>query len=217
MTVVAVTADATESDAELIGRAVRQPEAFAALFDRHYRRIYAYAARRLGAGIAEDVAAETVPDRVRPAGPLRPGPGRRRALAVRHRRQPDRPARPGRGPAPARPGPQRCGRGDRLRRRRGTRDGEDGIAFTTINAAAGPSAAATGGGRVLPGAGPAFLSDVGARRGEPGRPAGARPRPGAGRLAAGRDAARPEDVPNRLNQGGPHAHGDRPGQLLPRG
>ena len=59
MTVVAETADATESDAELIGRAVRQPEAFAALFDRHYRRIYAYACRRLGAGIAEDVAAET--------------------------------------------------------------------------------------------------------------------------------------------------------------
>jgi len=59
MTVVAETADATESDAEVIGRAVRQPEAFAALFDRHYRRIFAYAARRLGAGIAEDVAAET--------------------------------------------------------------------------------------------------------------------------------------------------------------
>jgi RNA polymerase sigma factor (sigma-70 family) len=37
----------------------RHPEAFAALFDRHYRKIYAYAARRLGAGLADDIAAET--------------------------------------------------------------------------------------------------------------------------------------------------------------
>jgi RNA polymerase sigma factor (sigma-70 family) len=49
----------TESDAEVIGRALRQPEAFAALFDRHHRRIYAYAARRLGTGLADDIAAET--------------------------------------------------------------------------------------------------------------------------------------------------------------
>ncbi|MEJ3748599.1 RNA polymerase sigma factor [Actinomycetes bacterium KLBMP 9797] len=48
-----------ESDAGVIGRAVRHPEAFAALFDRHYRKIYAYAARRLGAGLADDIAAET--------------------------------------------------------------------------------------------------------------------------------------------------------------
>ncbi|TDB82248.1 RNA polymerase sigma factor [Micromonospora sp. KC721] len=47
------------SDAEVIGRARRHPEAFAALFDRHYRKIYAYAARRLGAGLADDIAAET--------------------------------------------------------------------------------------------------------------------------------------------------------------
>jgi RNA polymerase sigma-70 factor (ECF subfamily) len=47
------------SDAEVIDRAGQRPEAFAALFDRHYRRIYAYAARRLGAGLAEDIAAET--------------------------------------------------------------------------------------------------------------------------------------------------------------
>lgn len=49
----------TESDAVVIERASRHPEAFAALFDRHYRKIYAYAARRLGTGLAEDVAAET--------------------------------------------------------------------------------------------------------------------------------------------------------------
>ncbi|RSM64321.1 RNA polymerase subunit sigma-70 [Actinoplanes sp. ATCC 53533] len=50
---------AEESDAEVIGRARQHPDAFAALFDRHYRRIYAYAARRLGAGLADDIAAET--------------------------------------------------------------------------------------------------------------------------------------------------------------
>jgi RNA polymerase sigma-70 factor (ECF subfamily) len=48
-----------ESDAVVIGRALRHPEEFATLFDRHYRRIYAYAARRLGASMADDVAAET--------------------------------------------------------------------------------------------------------------------------------------------------------------
>jgi RNA polymerase sigma factor (sigma-70 family) len=49
----------TESDAELIEQARRAPERFAAVFDRHYRHIYAYAARRLGRELAEDVASET--------------------------------------------------------------------------------------------------------------------------------------------------------------
>ena len=35
------------------------PERFTAVFDRHYRQIYAYAARRLGPDLAEDVASET--------------------------------------------------------------------------------------------------------------------------------------------------------------
>jgi RNA polymerase sigma factor (sigma-70 family) len=42
-----------QTDAELIR------ERFAAVFDRHYAHIYAYAARRLGPDLAEDVAAET--------------------------------------------------------------------------------------------------------------------------------------------------------------
>jgi len=48
-----------ETDAELIRQACRVPERFAVLFDRHYRHIYAYAARRLGRDLAEDVASET--------------------------------------------------------------------------------------------------------------------------------------------------------------
>jgi len=48
-----------ETDADLIGRAGRSAEAFAEVFDRHYQPIYAYAARRLGPDLAEDVAAET--------------------------------------------------------------------------------------------------------------------------------------------------------------
>lgn len=50
---------AARSDAELIVDARRSPEAFAAVFDRHYGRIFAYAARRLGRDLAEDVASET--------------------------------------------------------------------------------------------------------------------------------------------------------------
>ena len=49
----------TETDADLIARACRSPESFAEVIDRHYQPIYAYAARRLGPDLAEDVASET--------------------------------------------------------------------------------------------------------------------------------------------------------------
>jgi RNA polymerase sigma factor (sigma-70 family) len=49
----------TRTDAELIVAARRSPDQFAAVFDRHYGRIYAYVARRLGRDLAEDVASET--------------------------------------------------------------------------------------------------------------------------------------------------------------
>ncbi|HEV2370883.1 MAG TPA: RNA polymerase sigma factor [Streptosporangiaceae bacterium] len=47
------------SDAELIKRSWREPECFAAIFDRYYHQIHGYAARRLGESLADDVAAET--------------------------------------------------------------------------------------------------------------------------------------------------------------
>jgi RNA polymerase sigma factor (sigma-70 family) len=50
--------DAT-ADAVLIERSLHVPEAFAAVFDRHYDEIHGYVARRLGAGLADDVASET--------------------------------------------------------------------------------------------------------------------------------------------------------------
>ncbi|MDL4771944.1 MULTISPECIES: RNA polymerase sigma factor [Thermomonosporaceae] len=46
-------------DAELITLSLEEPEWFSALFDRHGRRIYDYAARRLGGHAAEDIVAET--------------------------------------------------------------------------------------------------------------------------------------------------------------
>ncbi|MFB4280747.1 MULTISPECIES: RNA polymerase sigma factor [unclassified Nonomuraea] len=46
-------------DAALIRRSWREPEQFAAVFDRHYDGIHAYADRRLGRSLADDVAAET--------------------------------------------------------------------------------------------------------------------------------------------------------------
>ncbi len=51
--------ESAETDAMIIEQAWRRPELFEAVFDRHYRDIYAYAARRLGGSLAEDVAAET--------------------------------------------------------------------------------------------------------------------------------------------------------------
>jgi RNA polymerase sigma factor (sigma-70 family) len=50
---------AVESDAALIARSVREPDVFAEVFDRHYVRIHGFVARRLGAGLADDVASET--------------------------------------------------------------------------------------------------------------------------------------------------------------
>ncbi|MGK5553161.1 RNA polymerase sigma factor [Actinomadura kijaniata] len=46
-------------DATVIERSLREPEAFAGIFDRYYDAIHGYAARRLGPSLADDVAAET--------------------------------------------------------------------------------------------------------------------------------------------------------------
>lgn len=47
------------TDAAIIEQSMREPEAFAVIFDRYYELIHGYAARRLGASLADDVAAET--------------------------------------------------------------------------------------------------------------------------------------------------------------
>jgi RNA polymerase sigma-70 factor (ECF subfamily) len=48
-----------EGDADVIGRSLRAPECFGALFDRHAPAIYRYIARRLGPDAADDLVAET--------------------------------------------------------------------------------------------------------------------------------------------------------------
>ncbi|NRQ33558.1 RNA polymerase sigma factor [Nonomuraea sp. NN258] len=49
----------TGIDSELIRRSLREPDAFAVLFDRHAPALHRYAARRLGPDAAEDVVSET--------------------------------------------------------------------------------------------------------------------------------------------------------------
>jgi len=49
----------TTHDGEIIRRSLAQPAAFAELYDRHERVIFRYAARRLGASEADDIASET--------------------------------------------------------------------------------------------------------------------------------------------------------------
>ena len=53
------TVAAWRADAELIERSWRDPDRFAEVFDRYYDDIHGYAARRLGASLADDVASET--------------------------------------------------------------------------------------------------------------------------------------------------------------
>ena len=48
-----------ESDSELIRRSLESPRVFEAVFERHFARVHAYAQRRVGASLADDVAAET--------------------------------------------------------------------------------------------------------------------------------------------------------------
>ncbi len=50
---------AQDSDATIIRQSRLEPECFAAIFDRYYAQIHGYVARRLGASLADDVAAET--------------------------------------------------------------------------------------------------------------------------------------------------------------
>lgn len=51
--------DLQATDAGLIGRSLRDPRWFAAIFDRHADAIVRYASARLGPDMAEDVTAET--------------------------------------------------------------------------------------------------------------------------------------------------------------
>jgi RNA polymerase sigma factor (sigma-70 family) len=50
---------AWRADAVVIERSLRDPDRFSEIFDRHYTDIHAYASRRLGPSLADDVAAET--------------------------------------------------------------------------------------------------------------------------------------------------------------
>lgn len=50
---------AQSADAVIIEQSWREPERFAAIFDRYYTEIHGYATRRLGADLADDVTAET--------------------------------------------------------------------------------------------------------------------------------------------------------------
>ena len=54
-----------EHDATLIERSWHDPEAFAGLYDRHAAPLHRYAARRLGAGAADDIVADTFLDAFR--------------------------------------------------------------------------------------------------------------------------------------------------------
>jgi RNA polymerase sigma factor (sigma-70 family) len=47
------------TDAEVIEASLREPERFAALYDRHHQRVHQYVARRLGHDLADDLMAET--------------------------------------------------------------------------------------------------------------------------------------------------------------
>jgi RNA polymerase sigma factor (sigma-70 family) len=51
--------DAAATDAEILAASLHEPSAFAAVFDRHFPAIHGWMRRRVGASLADDLAAET--------------------------------------------------------------------------------------------------------------------------------------------------------------
>lgn len=58
MTVTRGPAGHAEADATVIGQSLAEPERFAAIFERYFVPIHQYLSRRVGPGIADDLAAE---------------------------------------------------------------------------------------------------------------------------------------------------------------
>ena len=54
-----VRTDNIPSDAEVIARSIGDPDAFAALFDRHATAVHRYLSRRIGPSVADDLLAQT--------------------------------------------------------------------------------------------------------------------------------------------------------------
>jgi RNA polymerase sigma factor (sigma-70 family) len=59
MTRPAGTVDDRLDDAEILARSARDPEQFAAIYDRYFGEVYRYVAGRLGRDVADDLAGET--------------------------------------------------------------------------------------------------------------------------------------------------------------
>src|SRR5579859_7233989 len=63
----------TGSDADLITRSLTAPEAFAAVFDRHFRAVHRYLARRIGRQRADDLTSQTFTVAFERRSTFRPG------------------------------------------------------------------------------------------------------------------------------------------------
>jgi RNA polymerase sigma factor (sigma-70 family) len=51
--------DEEVTDEEIVGQSVADPGAFGAIFERHFSTVYGYLARRVGSGMADDLASQT--------------------------------------------------------------------------------------------------------------------------------------------------------------
>jgi RNA polymerase sigma factor (sigma-70 family) len=60
--------DHMQSDADLIARSLREPEAFAAIFDRHHESVHGFLRRRVGPELADDWLGETFAQAFRARG-----------------------------------------------------------------------------------------------------------------------------------------------------
>jgi RNA polymerase sigma-70 factor (ECF subfamily) len=68
MVPMSVVPRADPTDADLIAEAVRDPAAFATVFDRHYADIHGFLRARVGEGLADELASETFLQALRAAG-----------------------------------------------------------------------------------------------------------------------------------------------------
>ncbi len=90
------------SDAEAITASLDRPAAFDAVFERHVATVHAFAQRRIGVDLAEDVTAETFARAFASRKRFDRRPAQRASVAARHRLERDAPALAHRAPPPRR-------------------------------------------------------------------------------------------------------------------
>jgi RNA polymerase sigma-70 factor (ECF subfamily) len=79
---------ASADDGDVIARSVQDPDAFVIVFERHFRELHRYLARRVGGELADDLAADAFAEAFRVRARYEPLTADAAAVALWDRGQP---------------------------------------------------------------------------------------------------------------------------------